>query len=325
MQINVHLKYYVDAARRLGIKVDILHPMLWARFEDGDKHWYILNTAVPLNNTPSTTIAKRKQLTNTVLRNAGFPVPPQHVLTSKQEARELFHKYGDIVLKPHKGLGGKHITILPTNVENLDRAYDEIVETGKTPLLEKFIKGDNYRILVLNGRVIDVVRRLPATVVADGEHTVKELIDMENARRHEERTELRLIKIDEHTAHALSTQTADDKPLTIDSIPPKGMSIHLSLTANLTQGGTIEQASDEIHPYYEKLAIDAVNEIGLGLGGLDLITPSISEPMQDIAINEINFNPGIRLHYTLPKSQQRDVAYEIMKEIRAVYRGEASH
>ena len=327
--MNVHLRHYVEAAKKLGIKVDILHPMLWARFEDNGKHWFILNTAIPLTNTPSTTIAKRKQLTNTVLKNAGIPVPAQHKLESVDEALELFEKYQEIVLKPHQGLGGKHITILPATQNEVINAYNEIIEAGKIPLLEQFIRGENYRILVVNGRVIDILRRLPATVIGDGEHTISELVEIENERRRnlEADSKPRQIVLDEHTLHALKLQKSgvEDnagaegfKGLTLETVPIMGQKIQLSLTSNLTQGGTVESAFDEANEYYKQLAIDAIDAIDLNFGGVDLITPSITEvlPKDQIAINEINYNPGIRLHYTLPVDQQKDVALEIMQEIR---------
>ncbi len=314
---NVHLSYYVEAADILGIDYEILVHRLLARFQTENKHWFIINTVTPLTNSPSSTIAKRKYLTNMVLEKAGIPVPKQIKLKEEfgeeKELIKFWKENKNIVVKPAQALGGHGITILPNEEQEVLDAYQFALEhnkaKSKTKVLgEEFISGEHYRVLVVGDKVVGVVRRVPATVSGDGEATVKELIVEKNLERKDKM--LKPIPIDEQTEQRLDF---DDKSL--GYTPNKGETVETRFHANLTAGGITEECTKEMHQYYKDIAVQAVKAIGNKFGGVDLIAEDIIVPERRCAVNEINYNPGLRPHYKVSKGKVVKVAVPIMEYI----------
>ncbi|MDD4382307.1 MAG: hypothetical protein PHE21_03120 [Candidatus Dojkabacteria bacterium] len=313
---NVHLAYYLEAADELGIEYTVLVPSLIAKFSYNGKHWFIINTVTPLTTSPSTTISKRKNLTNLVLLQAGLPIPKQESLGSAIDAIKFFNKYKDIVIKPAQQLGGIGITLLPENEKQVIEAYNNALENthakGNIKVLgEEFIKGENYRLLVVGNEVIGIVWRKAPTVMGDGKSTIQELIDAKNKDR--KILVLKPISIDSEVETRLKNQG-----LTLDSVPKKDQEIVLRFNCNLTTGGTTEECSSIVDPYYKELAVKAVKELDMELGGVDIIAKDITKK-DTCCINEINYNPGLRLHYKADKGERVKVAIPIMKYIRDKY------
>lgn len=310
---NVHLAYYVEAADILGIKYEIVFRNLTARFEDNGRHWFINNTAIPVNSAPSSRLARGKHLANKILLDAGIPVPEQQKITSIEDAITFFNKYKEVVVKPSQNLGGKGISILPATAEEVSSAYNFAKEHDKqgNVLIEQYIHGENYRILVVGDKVIGVVKRLPAMVIGDGVSNIKQLIEKSNTRRKERL--LMPIPIDEETQNHLSHHS-----LSLESVIPEGNKITVRSNTNLTTGGTTMECSDIMHPYYSEIAIKTLKALDLEFGGIDLITPDITSPTT-CAINEVNYNPGLRLHYKVDEGEVKKVAVPIMEYIRERY------
>lgn len=309
---NVHLAYYLEAADILGTKYEVVNRSLMARFEKDSKHWFIINTATPLTNTTSSTIAKRKMLTNQVLEKAGIPVPKQVSLFSKEDALKFFKEYKDIVIKPSQQLGGIGVTLLPESNKDVTKAFKEANKHSKSNdrvkvLGEEFLHGENYRFLVVGDKVVGIVRRKSAHVIGDGVHTIKQLIEITNKQRKE--NILKPIKIDNEVKLRLRNQN-----ITFNHIPENNKEIILRYNCNLTTGGTTEECSKEVDNYYKELAITAVKAIGSKFGGVDIIAEDITKPSK-CGINEINYNPGLRLHYKVDKGETVKVAIPIMEYI----------
>lgn len=299
---NIHLSYYLEAAHILDIEYEVLVHKLLARFEHKGKHWFIINTVTPLVNSPGKTIAARKNLTNIVLKKAGIPVPKQASLTTVEEAARFYEKNKSIVLKPREGIGGRGLCMLPGSVDELSTGFKEATKTSKSGvvLAETFIKGDNYRLLTLDKDVIGTVKRLPAQLEADGENTIQNLILTKNPK----------VPIDSETIKVLKKQG-----LSLNDIPKNNEIIYLRNNTNLTTGGTTQECLKEVHPYYKNLAVKALQALDIKLGGVDLITEDITKPSK-CAINEVNYNPGLRIHYQVHKGEKIKVAIPIMKYIR---------
>lgn len=310
---NIHLSYYVEAADILGIKYEIIVPRLTARFEYNGVHWFINNTVIPVNPAPSTKLARTKNFANKILAAAGVPVPQQAKIASWDELTRFFEQHKQIVLKPAQNLGGKGISILPETMEDLQNAYKYAKDNDRYErvLAEQYIPGTNYRILAIGNKVISVIKRLPAHIVGDGRNTIHQLIVLENERRKEKL--LMAIPVDQETIHRIRTQG-----LTMDSIGQPGQYIELRRNANLTTGGTTEEVGTAMHPYYADIAIKTLKALDLEFGGIDLITPDITQPAQ-CAVNEVNYNPGLRIHYKVEKGQVQKVAVPIMEYIRDRY------
>jgi cyanophycin synthetase len=313
---NVHLTYYIEAADILGIDYKVLVHRLLAKFTYQNKVWYIINTVTPLTNSPSSTIAKRKHLTNLVLEDNGLPVPKQVSLSSPVDAIKFFDNYKKIVIKPAQQLGGIGITLLPHTEEEVLNAFQLALEKnrskGNTKVLgEEFLEGENYRLLVVGNQVVGAVRRKAAHVIGDSEHTIQELIDITNQKRRKDI--LKPIKIDNEVHLRL-----DELGMTLDSIPKVGQTITLRYSCNLTAGGTTQECMAEVGEYYKQLAINAIKAIGTEFGGVDIITPDITKETK-CGINEINYNPGLRLHYKVNEGDVVKVAVPIMEYIRDKY------
>lgn len=310
---NVHLAYYVEAADILGIKYEILVKSLLAEFRDKNKVWHIINTATPLTTTTSTTICKRKNLTNIVLQKHGIPVPIQKNLLNVDDATSFFHSQKDIVIKPTQQLGGKGVAILPQTEQEVIDSYhialsSSLSKTENKVIGEKFILGENYRFLVLGDSVIGIARRKSAHVIGDGKLNILQLI--ERASEERKKTLLKPIIVDKE----VETKLFKDG-LSLETIPKKEQEIILRYNCNLTTGGTTEECADEVHDYYKQMAIKAVKVVGAKFGGVDIIAKNISKP-DEMIINEINYNPGLRLHYKVDKGNIVKVAIPIMEYIR---------
>lgn len=313
---NVHLAYYVEAADTLGIKYEILVRRLLAKFEYRKKHWFIINTVTPLTPSTSSTICKRKHLTNLVLKGKDLPVPIQEDLQSPIDAIKFFGKYKDIVIKPTQQLGGIGVTILPQTEEQVLKAYENALESSQSKskskvLGEEFIHGENYRFLVLGEKVIGAVRRKAAHVIGNNKNTIRELVTQKNEER--KNTLLKPILLDNEVILKLQRSN-----LNLDSIPKEGEEIILRYNCNLTTGGSTEECMKEVHDYYKQIAIKAVKTVGAELGGVDIIAENISKPAK-LAINEINYNPGLRLHYKVDKGEIVKVAIPVMEYLRDKY------
>ena len=312
---NVHLAYYLEAADTFNIKYTVIVKGLIAKFELNGKHWFIINTVTPLTNTPSTTIAKRKNLTNKVLSSFNIPVPKQVILSTKDDAINFFKNYKDIVIKPSQQLGGIGVTLLPTSKKQVINAFNNAykMSKGKAPnkvIGEEFIHGENYRLLVLDKRVIAVVRRKSAFVIGNGKDTLEKLIKEKNIQR--KKNLLKPILIDNEV-----NQRLQNLKISLKYIPKENEEIVLRYNCNLTTGGTTQECFDQTHQYYKDIAVQAVQAIGSKFGGVDIITPNITKPVK-CAVNEINYNPGLRLHYKVNQGDVVKVAIPILEYISKI-------
>lgn len=309
---NVHLAYYVEAADTLGIKYEIVKRSLLAKFSNDTKHWFIINTATPLTNTTSTTIAKRKNLTNEILYKAGIPVPRQVVLRNKNEAIKFFEEYKTIVIKPSQQLGGNGVTLLPKDKGQVIKAFKSADKSSKAKdenrvIGEEFIEGENYRFLVVGDSVVGIVRRKAAFVVGDGNNSIKKLIEEKNRER--KSNLLKPIPIDTEVKLRL-----ENLKINLNTVPSEGEEVILRYNCNLSTGGTTQECSSQVHEYYKEIAVSAVKAIGTVFGGVDIITPDITQPAK-CGVNEINYNPGLRLHYKVDQGEAVKVAIPIMEYI----------
>jgi cyanophycin synthetase len=310
---NVFLAYYLEAADYLNVKYTVLVKGLLAKFEYQNRHWHIINTVTPLVPAPSSTICKRKHLASLILEKEGLPVPNNQILLSPIDAIKFYGQYKDIVIKPTQQLGGAGITILPQNEDQVLKAYEKALEKSKENskkkvMGEEFIQGENYRLLVLDDKVIGAVRRKAAHIVGNSKNTIRKLIGLKNEKRKD--SIMKPIAIDNEVILKLQREN-----LNLESIPKEGQEIILRYNCNLTTGGSTQECMEEVHNDYKEMAIKAVKAVGSKFGGVDIIAEDISKPSKAV-INEINYNPGLRLHYKVNEGEVVRVAIPIMKYLR---------
>ncbi len=257
----------------------------------------------------ATEIASDKRLTHQILEQLGLPVPRQAIVYDAEEAVEEAEFLGfPVVVKPLDGNHGKAVAIGLKTADEVRGAYEQAKAICPRVIVEACQSGNDYRILVIDGRVVAVAQRVPGHVVGDGQHTVAELIDVVNSdpRRGigHEKVLTRLV-VDEQARRLL-----DQAGLALDSVLPEGQVCYLRSTGNLSTGGTAIDRTDVIHEDNRLMAERAVKAIGLDVGGVDFVSPDITRSYRDVggAIVEVNAAPGFRMHIAPTEGKPRDVA-----------------
>ncbi|MEI7843651.1 MAG: cyanophycin synthetase [Gallionellaceae bacterium] len=242
-------------------------------------------------------IAQDKQLTKKLLEATGVSVPAGRPVSSADDAWAALCEIGaPVVVKPLDGNQGKGVTVNIVTRELLDIAYHAASAISDDVLVEKFIPGSDFRMLVVGNQMIAASRRDPPQVIGDGKHTVGELVEIVNAdpRRGEgHATSLTKIRIDEIALARLSIQG-----YTPDSVPTKGARVVLRNNANLSTGGTATDVTDDVHPEMAASAVAAAQMIGLDVCGVDVVCDSMLQSLQyqGGGIVEVNAAPGLRMH-----------------------------
>ena len=261
-------------------------------------------------------LACDKEATKTILLDAGVPVPRGTTIQFFEELESAIADVGGypIVIKPLDGNHGRGITIDVNSWEDAEEAYDLASKESKTRsvIVERFYKGSDHRLLVINGKLVAVAERVPASVVGDGQHTIEELITItnEDPRRGEGHDNvLTKIKVDKTSLAILDTQG-----FRLETVLDKGEVAYLRATANLSTGGVAIDRTDEIHPQNLWMAERVSKIIGLDIMGIDVVTPDISKPLQEVdgVIVEVNAAPGFRMHVAPSQGLSRNVAAPVM-------------
>lgn len=254
-------------------------------------------------------IADGKNEVKTHLKNAGIPVPHGQVVTSEAEALAVFERLGTaVVVKPDVGNHGKGSTINVSDRESLKKAFAEARAYYSDVIVEEYVPGGDFRFLVIDGKLVASATREPAHVVGDGVLSIEALIHQVNAdplRGFGHEKVLTQIEIDPMTKRLLAL-----KGLTLNDCPPKGETVFLKATANLSQGGTATDVTDEVHPEIRQMAERAAQIIGLDCVGIDALAQDISLPLAQsgLKVVEVNAAPGFRMHLEPTHGKARNVA-----------------
>ncbi|MEO1520996.1 MAG: cyanophycin synthetase [Cyanobacteria bacterium J06633_2] len=259
-------------------------------------------------------LACDKENTKRVLRNAGVPVPKGDVIYFFDELQDAIDGVGGypIVIKPMDGNHGRGITINIETWEQAEEAYDAAKEVSKGIIVERFYKGRDHRVLVINHKIVAVAERVPAHVIGDGTSTISELIERTNQdplRGEGHDNVLTRIQVDR-----TSWELLDRQGYSIDSVPAKGAICYLRATANLSTGGIAIDRTDDIHPTNIWIAERVSRLVGLDIAGIDIVTQDISQPLQSVdgVIVEVNAAPGLRMHLSPSQGIPRNVAEPIL-------------
>ena len=263
------------------------------------------------------TIADDKEWTKQVLGDAGVPVPRGQVCHSWEAARAAAEWIGwPVVTKPLSGNHGRGVTTDIASMADLRSGYDAAFARARDAagavIVESYIKGEDHRMLVIGGKLVAAARRRPAHVTGDGAHTIRQLIDIENAdpRRgvgHENL--LTQIHVDEQTLRLL-----DQAGHTLDTVLAEGEVAFLKSTANISTGGTATDLTDEVHPEV-KFTMERIGRlIGLDVIGIDLLAESLSLPLdrQSAGVVEVNAGPGFRMHMAPTHGLPRPVGEHVV-------------
>lgn len=240
-----------------------------------------------------TKLATNKLYAQEFLRKSGFPVVPSLSIQNSQDAKRAALQIGfPVVVKPQSAEGGKGVAALLDSEAEVEKAFNAAKKFSNSVLVEKHFAGNDYRIHVVMGVVQGIIHRNPASIVADGKHTIAELVAMENEDRRiatDDRKYLHAITINQEAERLLKRQN-----LTVDSTPQKGMNVALRAAASIATGGEPTQIEPSlIHPDNEKLCVDVCRLFRLDIAGVDLLIPDIQESWKTSGahICEVNHKP----------------------------------
>lgn len=258
-------------------------------------------------------LACDKEDTKFLLEQAEIPVPKGDIVRSEAGMRDAIERIGyPIVVKPINGNHGRGISTDVRNWDDACIALEAAKKVSQSVIIEKFITGEDYRLLVIDHKLVAAALRTAAHVIGDGKSTIQQLIDETNKdprRGYGHENVLTQITINELTLHVLK-----EKGLTLDSVPAKGEFVKVKDTANLSTGGTAEDVTDIVHPYNVFMAERISRIIGLDICGIDIMTSDISKPLPETggAVLEVNAAPGFRMHLAPSSGLPRNVAAHVM-------------
>ncbi|CAN7152523.1 cyanophycin synthetase [Acidovorax sp. LjRoot118] len=307
----------VDAAVARGIPYRRLTRGSLVQFGWGSKQRRIQAAEIDSTSAVAESIGQDKDLTKRLLHAAGVPVPLGKPVESLDEAWEVAQKVGlPVVVKPQDGNQGKGVTVNITDRAQLDAAYRNAAEYG-TVMVERFLPGHDFRLLVVGDQLVAAARREPPQVLGDGQHSVRELVEQVNLdpRRGEgHATSLTKIRLDEIAVARLAAQD-----LTPDSVPPKGQRVILRNNANLSTGGTATDVTDDVHPEVAARAIAAAQMVGLHICGVDMVAETVLRPLEEQGggFVEVNAAPGLRMHLAPSYGKPRNVGQAMVDRLYA--------
>jgi cyanophycin synthetase len=305
-------KAIVDAAARRGIP--------WVRVNDdslvqlgyGKNRKYIQAAMSEQTSAIAMEIAGNKELTKSILKAASIPVPRGMVAGSEGEALQALEILGGpVVVKPLDGCQGKGVSLNLTTPEEVAHAYRIARDISPSVLVEELFVGRNYRVVVVGGKMTAASERLPAHVIGDGRHTVKQLIDITNEDpRRGDGHEKPLTRI---KADPILLAHLRKAGLSLDHIPKKEEVVFLREGINLSTGGTAKDVTGVVHPEVRRLCERVARIIGLDICGVDLVLRDIIEPLEEGGgVIEVNASPGLRMHHHPSEGCSRDVAAAIV-------------
>ncbi|MCU1438184.1 MAG: cyanophycin synthetase [Naasia sp.] len=306
----------VEEAARRGIPHQRLDAQSLVRLGWGGSQRLLRASITGATSHLGVVTAGDKHLTKTLLEEAGIPVPRGRVVSTADEAVEAAARLRrPAVIKPLDGNHGRGVSLSVVGEQAVRRAFAEAAAISRRVIVEEQLSGRDYRLLVVDGRLVAAAERIPARVTGDGVLSVRELVDRLNAdpRRgagHE--NILTRVRIDADVEAVLARQG-----LTLGDVPGAGRLVALRDTANLSTGGEAIDRTDEVHSDTRAAVERAARIVGLDVAGLDVLTADIGLPLAEArgGIVEVNAAPGLRMHLQPSAGSPRNVAAPVIDRL----------
>lgn len=305
-----------------GITVNIVdRTENFISLKKGEKIEYVKQATKTSKDTyVSVLIMENKTVTKKVLEEKGVKVPTGEEFNSIEEAKAKAYNYVNkpVVIKPKSTNFGIGINIFPegANLEDIIHAFEIAFKNDNTVLIEEFIKGKEYRFLVINDEVVGILHRVPANVIGDGEKSIKELVEVKNQdplRGKGYVTPLEKIRLEENAKLFLKQQGKN-----FDYIPKKDEIIYLRENSNISTGGDSIDYTDDIPQKFKDIAVNAARAAGAKICGVDMMLEDYSDENTNYAIIELNFNPAIHIHSYPYKGEERKIATHVLKLLELI-------
>jgi len=280
--------------------------------KDKQSHWLSHQKGF-FNSKTSSELTLSKHLTYQALEAEKLPVP-KYVKISQTKQIDKIKIPGPWVIKPISQDKGKDVVIKIKTKTGLKKVAGRLFKKYRYLIIEQFVQGRDYRLLILDKKLLGAVKRIPARVKGDGQQTIKQLIEQSNKKQRRSRPKelapfLKKIKIDLEVKRCLA-----QKKLKLSSIPKKDQIVQVRRNANFSTGGETEDVTKQVHPDNVKTARKAIKALGLKLGGVDIITKDISQSITKNKgkINEVNGTPAIWIHHFPNLGKGRNPAAKII-------------
>ena len=299
----------VEEARRRNIPVRRLNAGSLVQLGLGRHLQRIQAAMTDRTSAIAVEIAQDKSDTKRVLENVGLRVPYGGVARTVEGAVAIAEETGfPVLLKPLDASQGRGISARLDDADAVREAWPASAAMGSRVVVERWVDGRDYRVLVVDGCVVACAERVPAHVVGDGTSSVGQLIEIAN--RDPRRSVGHSGVLTKLPADEQTTQFLARSGRTLNSVPAAGERVFLRATANLSTGGTSIDRTDEVHPDNATACQIAANVVGLDIAGVDVLSPDISVPFREngAVIIEVNAAPGIRMHTHPAEGTPRNVA-----------------
>ena len=259
-------------------------------------------------------IQRDKWSTNTMIKRLNLPLPKWEVIDSISHLEEVFSEYEKpVVIKPTGLTGGHGVVVGINTLEEAKKAFRFAKEAGKGKatwqtkvMIQEQVKGEDYRLLVINGKLEIATKRIPAFILGDGKLNIKELIEKENKDPRRDTTNpshiLKPIDIDEPLKDFLKEQG-----LTLNSVPSKGEQINVRKIASMSQGGITQDFTDSVSKEIKTIVESLANSLHAFTLGVDVMCLDLSKPLtkENGAILEVNTMPESYLNFYPILGKQR--------------------
>ena len=270
-------------------------------------------TMTERTNSIAVDIACNKDETKRLLIDSAIPVAKGVTISDVNDLESAIKSVGfPLVFKPLDGNHGKGATINVKTVEAAAAAFEYAKQYSRKIIIERFITGYDFRILVIDNKMVAAALRVPAHVTGNGQQTIQQLIDKENEdprRGYGHENVLTEITVDRDTLDLL-----DKKEYTLETVVPNGEVVYLKSTANLSTGGTSIDVTDLVHPQNVFISERISRVIGLDICGIDIMAPNLTHPLSENGgvVLEVNAAPGFRMHLAPSEGLPRNVAAPVI-------------
>lgn len=305
-------KAIVDAARERQIPVQRLNTGSLVQLGYGARQRRIWTAETDQTSAIAESIAHDKELTKSLLKSAGVPVPEGRVVADADDAVAAADDIeGNVVVKPIDANHGRGVFMDLSDPALIRSAYEAAAKEGSGVIVEQYIPGHEHRLLVIGGKLIAAARGEAVGIIGDGEHTISELVELQvnsdPRRGDDESCPLNPVLLDALTLTELSNQGYQP-----DQIPLDGTRILVRRNDNLS-----EDVTDVVHPSVAEHATIAASVVGLDIAGIDLVVTDISLPLeaQSGAIVEVNAGPGLLPHLQPLIGKPRPVGSAIVETL----------
>ena len=295
------------------------------QFPNGQKRYFRYNT-LDLNPVGASDIAKDKDYANFFLARMGYPTIAGKTFFRKDFARALGSRQDidagfryarrlgfPVVVKPNSGSHGTGV-FLVHNKKQFYKAMRFVFKNDRVALVQRVVRGKDYRIVVLDNQVISAYERIPLSVVGDGSSSIKQLLKKKQETFDASSRDTRLKLDDLRIAHKLGYQK-----LALRSVPERGRRIYLLDNANLSSGGDAVDVTKPIHPEFKKIAVKLTRDMGLRFSGVDIMVEGdIRQKPDKYSIIEVNAAPGLDHYVKTGLAQQRVVENLYLKVLKSL-------